>query len=231
MPRDPLVLPVPQRPDYEATYAQLSEVGATLGDSYNIGNAAYDGVADHDVVLDAHGNRLNGLEGRTDLLEGVVAYGNLSATRNEWCSPLNGYRPALQFGQQVGPMKGVGNMGNGAMLYSKGLWRVDCWVMGDHTTWGGDGWIAMDIEVRNSNNTLYEQKTFEFDAPGRGSVGGCHSFVTPAPNYRIHAFVRSGRWRRFLGGTLYSTMSVNKWDNNTTNQAPGTVGDGPGAAT
>lgn len=227
MPDTPLILPTPQRPDYEATWAELARFGTTAGDAYNVAGSAYDGVVD--------------LESRTDLLEGVQGYGNLSAIRNQWVVADN----YLPFQQQIGPKKGVNlvTIGSGSTSYggfqliTSGLWRVDAYSLVSDTPFGGANWADLEIEVRRPDHSVYERKRFtiitganESTVGGTsaiGTVGGCHSFVAPTAGYMVFVLGRAGRWRRYMGGTLYSTLSINKWDSNVTAQAPGTVGDSP----
>ncbi|MFC7450563.1 hypothetical protein [Rhodococcus daqingensis] len=180
------------------------------------------------------GSSVEDLRGRTSLLEGVVAYGNVSMTRNEW---VVGARPILRFGHQVGEMKGVSitPAGDGLILESEGCWRVDCHSTAAGTGFTGDPWVDLDIEIHKPVGTpgdpIFDRKRYTaWLGDGQASVGGPVSFVPPAPGYRVFAFAASARWRRMLGGTLYSQMSVNKWDNRTTHgDAPSEVGDGPGA--
>ncbi|MFI2216513.1 hypothetical protein ACH47B_06470 [Rhodococcus sp. NPDC019627] len=231
MPDTPLYLPTPQRPDAEATWAELARFGTTAGDAYNTAGSAWDGVVEHD-------GRLDGLEGRTDLLEGVVAYGNLSMDKNQWVIEGAGHPGRwMPYSQQVGPRKGVnlvtigaGNdMGNGFQLLSAGLWRVDVFTQVWDTPFTGNNWADLEIQVLTPTNSIYEVKRFTVDCPEgvHMTIGGPHSFVVPAMGYKVFAVGRAGRWRRFMGGTLYSTFSINKWDNDTYPQAPGTVPDSP----
>lgn len=203
----------PARLDSEATVQALGRLGKVAEDS-RIG--------------------VDELRARTDLLEGVVAYGNTSMDRNEWIviSDANDGR-YLPFSLQVGPMKGVqlvtrGQIGVGYRLLSKGVWRVDALVEVWDTSFTGGDWADLDVVVFRPDGTEYERKRFNVRAiaEARVSLGGPHSFVVPDPGYEVFCMGRSGKWRRFMGGTLWSTFSVNKWDNGVTAQPPGTVPDG-----
>jgi len=197
---------VPQRLDYEATYEALQRLGGTVEDSRL-------GLAD--------------LRYRTDLLEGVVAYGNTSMSKNAF---IMGEK-WLPFNAQIGPLKGVrivpwGN-GYGYELLSQGLWRVDVTVTVWNTIYTGDNWNDLDIAVFRPGAGVSEDHRKRFmaraDENSRVTIHGVHSFVIPEPGYRVVAMGRTGRWRRYQGGTLWSTFSINKWDNNTTAMPPSEV--------
>lgn len=191
--------------------------GANAGDAYNTAGAAWGGVID--------------LEGRADVLEGVVAYGNMSMTRNEWIIGDTW----LPFGQQVGRMKGVtsvaigSGMGRGFQVESEGLFRVDVVTHIWDTPFTGNDWNDLDIVVYRPDGVEHERKRYT-EMCGNGdhnSIGGPHTFIAPSAGYRVFAQGRAGRWRRYMGGTLHSTFSINKWDAAVTSQAPGTVPDSP----
>lgn len=182
------------------------------------------------------------LRDRTDLLESVVAYGNQVMGLNQWVVS----EQFMPFDQQVGPRKGVNvvakagpgsNMGYGFQLQSAGLWRVDTYTLVSDTPFTGQNWADLEILVLRPDHTIYEVKRFTEYIGGNvgndttsgdssiGTIGGCHSFVAPTSGYMVFVRGRAGRWRRYMGGTLYSQFSINKWDNGVTAQAPGTVGD------
>ncbi|WP_072689253.1 hypothetical protein [Rhodococcus marinonascens] len=182
---------------------------------------------------------VNGLGGRTDLLEGVVAYGNAVMGKNQWL--VNSSVP-LPFSLTIGPMKGVEQVttgsGSGFKMLSEGCWRVDVFTLVDGTPFTGSNDCELDIRVECPDGSEYETKRFVLElgstAPGfgtnqKGTIGGPHSFVVPDPDYRVFAIGRSSRWRRYMGGTLYSMFSINKWDTQVTDQAPSEVDDSDNA--
>jgi len=172
--------------------------------------------------------QIQSLQDRAQELEGVIGYGNVVMTRNEHIGLLD-TRPILKFGGQIGRMKGVtiAPGGDGLVLGSPGLWRADCIIYPDFTNFTGDPWVIMDLEVHYPQGGLYERKRVRSEIGGGQSLVGMLSFTVPDPGYRVHVFVTSGRWRRFLGGTLWSMLSVNKWDTQITPMPPDEVPDGP----
>lgn len=169
------------------------------------------------------------LQRRTALLEGVSAYGNVVMTRNEW---VVGGRSLLRFGQPISePMKNVSVLsgGVGLKLELEGLWRLDCYTWAASTIYTGHAYAQIEVEVKapaSMGGTAFT-KPFKVDTDD-GSVGGAMSFVAEEPGYEIRVYAQTGRWRRMLGGTRYSYLSVNRWNPEKTNAGTPEVPDGPG---
>lgn len=196
------VLPQPPaRLDVEATYEALRRLGGTVED----------------------------VRTRTDVLEGVSAYANTSMSKNAF---IQGEK-WLPFSSPVGESKGVQlipwNNGAGYRLLSEGLWRVDVAVAVWDTIYTGDDWNDLDIVVFRPDGVEDHRKRFMIRAANtsRVTLTGCHSFTTLAPGYTIACLGRTGRWRHYQGGTLWSTFSINKWDNRTPAMPPAEVPDDP----
>lgn len=175
--------------------------------------------------------QISNLQNRAQELEGVIGYGNVVQTRNEWVDASQS-RPILKFGAQVGRMKGVSvtPAADGLVLGSPGLWRADALVYADTTLYTGSDWITADLEVHypaSEGGGLYERKTIRASSGNGTSLVGNVSFTTPRPGFQVFVFVSSGRWRRFLGGSQWSMLSVNKWDTQVVASPPATVPDGP----
>lgn len=172
------------------------------------------------------------LQRRTALLEGVSAYGNVVMTRNEWV--VNG-RPLLRFGQPISePMKNVSVLsgGVGLKLELEGLWRLDCYTWAASTIYTGHPFAQIEVEIKTpaSMGGSTFTKPFKVDTDD-GSVGGAMSFVAEEPGYEIRVYAQTGRWRRMLGGTRYSYLSVNRWNPEKTTAGTPEVPDGPGQPT
>jgi hypothetical protein len=215
--RPAIPYPIPKGVDETAAMESLRRFGYMVSDTAETASQAELDILD--------------IRNRTDLLEGVVGYGSVTMSRNEQIGLITPARPRLQFGIQVGPMKGVSVApnGEGLDLHDEGLWVLNVHTTAESTGFGGNNAVAMQIDVYDGNNALYRSRAFIAN-PGsdRGTVGGPFTFVAPGPNYKVRAWVESGRWRGFLGGTLFSMMTANKWDNRTNNAGPQTVPDGPG---
>lgn len=199
--------PVARRPDEVDNLEYLREFGSMV-------EATRLGVED--------------LEKRTGNLEGVSAYGNVAMSRNEWVVSA---RPKLLFNQLIGDPKGVSVLPDGGLeLLLDGLWRLDCYVWAASTPYTGAAWVNVDVEIRRADGSIYQTRPFKEDV-NDGSLGGGYSFVTDGPGWQVRVFAESGRWRRILGGTKYSYLSVNRWNPEKSNPGTPEVPDGPGAPT
>lgn len=193
--------------------------------------AVQDFFADLFTFRDDTPVQINQLQNRAQELEGVIGYGNVVMSRNEWVD-ISNPRPILQFGTQVGRMKGVSitPAGDGLVLGSPGLWRADAICFPDNTVYTGDNWTVADLEVHypeSEGGGLYDRKRVRSAAGSGTSLVAVSSFTVPRPGFRVFVFVESGRWRRWLGGSQWSMLSVNKWDTSTAAMPPAEVPDGP----
>lgn len=204
------VFPSPTgRLDDEGTYEAFRRFGDMTRDSA-------EGVAD--------------LGYRTGLLEGVQAFGTAHMSKNRWITNGN----YLPFDIFVGELKGVspyyrGHDGCGFTLHSPGLWRVDALVKcGTHEiAFTGPHWCDLDIILYLPNGEEYGRKRFH-TVPSEGTeetLGGTHPFVAPEPGCHVIAYGNSGRWRKFHGGALNSTLAVTKYGHEISALPPQTVPD------
>ncbi|WP_458681963.1 hypothetical protein [Prescottella equi] len=174
------------------------------------------------------GETFEDLRRRTALLEGVSAYGNVAMTRNEW---VVGGRPLLRFGEWIGDPKNVSLLPDGAglLLGMEGLWRLDCYTWAASTIYTGHAFAQIEVEIKlpaSMGGGIKFTKPFKVDTDD-GSVGGAYSFIAEEPGYEIRVYAQTGRWRRMLGGTRYSYLSVNRWNPEKVNTGSETVPDGP----
>lgn len=201
----------PARLDDEATYAAYRRFGDMTRDSK-------DGVDD--------------LQYRTNLLEGVQAFGSAVMSKNRW---ITGGQ-FLPFDIFVGELKGVspsyrGEDGCGFTLHSAGLWRVDTYLLiGTHEAiFSGANWCDLDVILYLPDGTEYGRKRFYQSLPEgtERTIGGTHPFIVPEPGCTVHAYGNTGRWRKYRGGSLFSSFSVTKYGLETSALPPETVPDSP----
>lgn len=168
------------------------------------------------------------LQRRTAVLEGVSAYAEVAMTRNEW---VVGGRPLLRFGELVSQPKNVSVLSDGAgiRLELAGLWRMDCYTWAASTIYTGHAFAQIEIDVKTPPilGGTVSTKVFKTDTDD-GTVGGAMTLVALEPGYEIRVYARTGRWRRMLGGTRYSSLWVNRWNPEGTGGGTPTVPDGPG---
>ncbi|MFD4294130.1 hypothetical protein ACFWQG_13010 [Rhodococcus sp. NPDC058532] len=174
------------------------------------------------------------LEHRADLLEGVVGYCSLVQSKN-WSIPGGGSPKKLPFDFQVGPAVGASPSNGGIRMHEKGLWRIDTLITFDRAPNFTVNTVAIiGVVADNSGGAVYSQKHFYRTVSGSidpQAVFFSHTLVIPDDNkYTAYIYVGqtgAGAGYKAFGGTMYSALSVNKWDNRTINSnAPGTVPDG-----
>lgn len=200
----------PPRLDAEATFEALQRLGTTVEDTRLLAGE---------------------LDYRTDVLEGVQAYGSAVMSKNQWI--LNGNY--LPFDIQIGAPKGVTPfaLGDGAgyILHSAGLWRVDGYVLVGTHEFGRNGpnWCDLDIVVLRPDGSEYARRKFFTVMPENEerTLGGSHSFVVPGPGYRVILWGNTGRWRKYIGGALFSSFAVTKYGTEVAAAPPQQVPDSP----
>ena len=157
---------------------------------------------------------------RIDLLEGVEGYCSTFLGKNWNVAP--GQRIKLPFDVQLGPNKGAVPYNDGIRLLSKGLWRSDCHVSFYKSPGAA---IAASVHVmvcRVSDDTVYSEHEYDIvvTASGAETAAFSHTFVISSnDNFYVRVEVKHNRNARHgvYGGTLRSALSVNKWDNGTSN--------------
>lgn len=182
------------------------------------------------------------LSDRIDLLEGVQGYCNLFLSKN-WQISGNGTRITLPFDTQLGPNKGANPWnGQGIRLLTKGLWRADAhvsfmppapsWLTGVSSV-TVQAWIKVVSTAGGANSGAFTEA--EYDAAitsvSPETISFSHTFVVPSDDaYAVCVQVaqpQSGLIGLY-GGTVRSALSVNKWDNGTSNAVVAPVVDNGG---
>lgn len=174
-------------------------------------------------LSDFHDSQLDMLD-RLDLLEGVSGYCNLFMGKN-W-RVKGGSRVTLPFDTQLGPAKGATPEAGGIRLGGKGLWRADCHVSfypAPSNWFTGAGAVSLQVFLQVSTLAGVRYTEHEFDIVitqhGAETAAFSHTFVIPTDDaYRVIVQVQHPKdWHWVYGGTLRSSLSVNKWDNGTSN--------------
>lgn len=177
------------------------------------------------------------LQDRTQILEGITGYASFVMPIN-WFLGLDQNNPGkrtLPFTRQVGPWVGVdqgGGAGSGVVrLLSKGLWRVDAQTRVRDTIYTGAQKCYIQILVLDPSGAVFSLKESELDTDvdGYGTLKVDHTFVVPAAGYFVLAHVYSARWRWFMGGTKYSSLSLVKHSSEAVNLGGVDPGD-PGSS-
>lgn len=164
------------------------------------------------------------LNERTELLEGGVSgYCQVFMSKN-W-NVVQNQLITLPFDAQLGPEKGAfPHGGNGIRLATRGLWRADLHVTADKMT-NSNFQAEVYVSVMNlATGLVFTEHQYDMVlTPPSGSETASFSitFVIPPDdnNYVVRARVKHNRTNRLkiFGGTVRSALSVNKWDNRTTN--------------
>lgn len=176
----------------------------------------------HDEQLD--------LNNRVEYLEGVAGFGVLFLGQNWNISGQK--RITLPFNTQLGPEKAVAPVGGNSWKFlTKGLWRVGCHVsfMPPSTTWW-QGSTVVNIAVyikaylitSGTSAPAYTEKRYDIAVTSVGPETAAfpHTFVVPEDGlYAVCVQVEHPKAATIgmYGGTLRSALTVNKWDNRTTN--------------
>lgn len=180
---------------------------------------------------------------RIDLLEGVQGYCSLFLDRN-WQITGN-KRITLPFNTQLGPNKGASSFGGHSIKFAgKGLWRADghvSFMTPPSNWWGGSpvnlqAWIKVYSTVGTgaggAAGGAYTEKQYDSTVTmiGPETIAFSHTFVIPNDDaFAVCVQVSQPKSQTIglYGGTLRSALSVNKWDNGTTNAVVSpTVPDG-----
>ncbi|WP_058036873.1 hypothetical protein [Rhodococcus sp. KB6] len=150
---------------------------------------------------------------RVDLLEGVRGYGAAYMTSNP---AVVAGATRMPFNAQLGPLKGVQVLAAGGLrLESEGLWQISATTLAKSTPFGGGDETVMYLSVREPGGGVIFSEIPDVKRPG-GSRLTHHvtaPFVIPEPNFEVHVWVTSAKWRNFAGGTWYSRLSAIKHDN------------------
>ncbi|WP_072814266.1 hypothetical protein [Rhodococcus zopfii] len=161
------------------------------------------------------------LNERTELLEGVSGYCQVFMSKN-W-NVVQNQLITLPFDAQLGPEKGAfPHGGNGIRLATRGLWRADLHVTADKMT-NSNFQAEVYVSVMNlATGLVFTEHQYDMVLTPSGSETASFSitFVIPDDNnYVVRARVKHNRTNRLkiFGGTVRSALSVNKWDNRTTN--------------
>lgn len=164
------------------------------------------------------------LNNRLDLLEEVSGYCS-TFMGNNW-NVAGGRWVTLPFEQQLGPNKNAEKFQGGIKFNRKGLWRADChvtfapapsnWIGGTNTP----ATVSVDI-VRISDQQVYTSHHFDIvlTTLGPETAAFSHTFVLPEDNafYAKVLVIHPKDWAGVYGGTLRSSLSVNRWDSGTAN--------------
>ncbi|MGW8538827.1 hypothetical protein ACWGK5_32400 [Rhodococcus qingshengii] len=150
---------------------------------------------------------------RVDLLEGVRGYGAAYMTSNP---AVVAGATRMPFSGQLGPLKGVQVLaGGGLLLESEGLWQISATTLAKSTVFGGGDETVMYLSVRKPGGGVIFSEIPDVKRPGGARLTHhvTAPFVIPEPNYEVHVWVTSAKWRNFAGGTWYSRLSAIKHDN------------------
>lgn len=184
------------RAEYEAdTLAILTE---STGKLQEFGESYRDGQLD--------------LNGRLDLLEGVQGYGAAYMTSNPAVVTVT----RMPFTGQLGPLKGVRILASGGLLLeTKGLWQISATTLAKSTPFGGGDETVMYLSIREPGGGVIFSEIPDVKRPGGARLTHhvTAPFVIPEPNFEVHVWVTSAKWRNFAGGTSYSRLSAIKHDN------------------
>lgn len=175
--------------------------------------------------------QISDLQNRAQILEGIIGYGSFVMPVNRFLGlTQNTDTRRLPFTYQIGPSVGVVSNTNGSLtLGSRGLWTVYSSVRARSTIYTGGDRVWLDLVVTDPAGNVLRKKEIDFWSYDT-SIGLQNSLtvVTPTAGCIVHAYVRSDRWRWFLGGSDFSELTVLKHSNeveNTGGVNPGDPGD------
>lgn len=196
----------------------------TLGKWENAEELWWEQEGDIHRRLDDFADYQLGMTDRQDLLEGVSGYCNLFMGRN-W-RVRGGSRITLPFDTLLGPPKGATPDAGGIRLGGKGLWRADCQVSfypAPSNWFTGSGAVSLQVflQVATLAGVRYTEHEFDIVVTQHGAETAAfsHTFVIPTDDaYRVIVQVQHPKdWHWVYGGTLRSSLSVNRWDTGTSN--------------
>ncbi|MDV6267088.1 hypothetical protein [Rhodococcus globerulus] len=185
------------------------------------------------------------LKGRTELLEQVSGYCNLVMDKN-WNvqgGGLNGFARALPFNSVMGPdpknashfygrFHGTGDDRHGILLEKQGTWRLDTRVTirGGATEQLGNLFLTA---WNRDTKTIYSEAPYATRVYTTDRTHAFHHTIIVPPELagKIVVCTSLGHEsfrRTVLGGDRFSSLSVNRWDLDSSGVAPdpGDVGNG-----
>lgn len=172
------------------------------------------------------------INNRIDLLDGLRGYCSAYQSLNISSAGSTGDARVrrLPFDKQIGPNKGahIDRIKQGIVLDDPGAWLVITQAKCDRT-----GWLPGTGETDGSSITMrvYTPDGQEYSKYTMASVSGKYEdslviprvIVVPEPGYWIDVKSWSSRWRWWLGGTEFTTLTVVKLDSRIDNSGETTV--------
>lgn len=167
---------------------------------------------------------------RIDLLDGIRGYvaGYQRWNENLANAPGNRRRVSLD---QHGVAKGARIEGGSLFFDEPGLWTVHAQFFANKTSYtaglASDDITKLFIIMREYNpfKATTVKEVYGVGGKGPHNVQTSFTLVVPSANTSLDFEVFSDRWRKFLGGTAYTSVSAVKNDNRIDNPGELTVPD------